>query len=220
MSTSVAIVEDDPQFRAAFAAAVAAASDLTLAWSAVDGTDAIARLATNVPDVLLVDLGLPRTPGIEVIRHAAVTHLNCDILVVTVFGDERHVLESIEAGACGYLLKDAGPEDFVRHIRMIRAGGSPISPVIARQLLTRFQARPAEASGESTSAAPDPSLSERERSVLSYIAKGFTFEEIAGLLSVSRHTVTTYVKRIYRKLQVNSKTEAVYEGRRIGLVRD
>jgi DNA-binding NarL/FixJ family response regulator len=158
-------------------------------------------------------------------------------MVVTVFGDERHVLESIEAGATGYLLKDSLPNDFVEQIRLLRAGGSPISPIIARQLLARFQAAgalPAPVRSGTTGAAREPAppveadvavgdgpgLSEREQSVLALVTKGFTYDEIAGLLGVSRHTVMTYVKRIYRKLQVNSKTEAVYEARKLGLVRD
>jgi DNA-binding NarL/FixJ family response regulator len=242
----ILIVEDDAKFRAAFAAAVGAAPDMRVLGAAANGRQGIAMLDDHAPDVLLCDLDLPDIRGLEVIRHAAAHLPACDIMVVTVFGDERHVLESIEAGATGYLLKDSLPHDFVEQIRLLRAGGSPISPIIARQLLLRFHAAPARATAASQPEAADaaaraerdpavpdrvataadhadlvaPGLSERERSVLSLVAKGFSYDEIASLLAVSRHTVMTYVKRIYRKLQVGSKTEAVYEARKLGIVRD
>jgi DNA-binding NarL/FixJ family response regulator len=221
----IVIVEDDAKFRAAFAAAVAAAPDMRVLGAAANGREGIAQLDRHAPDVLLCDLDLPDIRGLEVIRHAAAHVPGCDVMVVTVFGDERHVLESIEAGATGYLLKDALTQDFVEQIRLLRAGGSPISPIIARQLLARFQAGTQHAASVAQPESADaslaaPELSERERSVLALVAKGFTYDEIAGLLAVSRHTVMTYVKRIYRKLQVGSKTEAVYEARKMGLVRD
>jgi DNA-binding NarL/FixJ family response regulator len=132
-------------------------------------------------------------------------------MVSSVFGDETHVLRSIEAGAVGYLLKDSEPVSIVDQIRSLRAGGSPISPLIARQVLSRL--RPA--------AGPvDSILSARESEVLVYITKGFSYDDIVRLLQVSRPTVMTYVRRIYAKLQVNSKTEAVYEARKLGLTRD
>lgn len=223
----IVIVEDDAKFREAFARAIEAAPDMRLLGAAANGAQARALLAAQRPDVLLVDLDLPDTRGLELIRLAARDHPDCDVMVVTVFGDERHVIESIEAGASGYLLKDTLPADFVEQIRLLHAGGSPISPVIARQLLTRFQGvRPAAAGPADPTAVPeagDPppaALSEREHAVLALVTKGFTYDEIANLLKVSRHTVMTYVKRTYRKLQVNSKTEAVYEARKLGLVRD
>jgi DNA-binding NarL/FixJ family response regulator len=91
------------------------------------------------PDILLVDLGLPDLSGIEVIRHGSRTLPACETMVVTVFGDEEHVLASIEAGASGYLLKDASEDNFLSGIRELMAGGSPISPIIARRLLKRFR---------------------------------------------------------------------------------
>lgn len=226
----IVIVEDDAKFRDAFARAIEAAPDLRLLGAAANGAQARALLAAQRPDVLLVDLDLPDARGLELIRLAARDHPDCDVMVVTVFGDERHVIESIEAGASGYLLKDTLPADFVEQIRLLHAGGSPISPVIARQLLTRFQGVRPAAAGSADPADPtavpeagDPpsaALSEREHAVLALVTKGFTYDEIANLLKVSRHTVMTYVKRTYRKLQVNSKTEAVYEARKLGLVRD
>ena len=219
MSLGVLIVEDDAKFRDAFARAVEAAPDMRLLGTADDLPAGLAALDALRPDVLLVDLGLPGGSGTALIRHASITLPRCDSMVVTVFGDEQHVLAAIEAGATGYLLKDTRPADVAEQIRVLRAGGSPISPVIARRLLTRFGA-PAPPGAVAAAQPGDATLSAQERQVLTLSAKGYSYDEIAGLMTVSRHTVTTYVKRSYRKLQVHSKTEAVYEARRLGLVDD
>jgi len=215
---SIVLVEDDPKFRDAFTRAIAAASDLRLHGAAADAAEGLRLLEQSPPDVLLVDLDLPDRPGLDLIRHVARHLPDCESMVITVFGDERHVIESIEAGASGYLLKDSLPADFVEQIRLLHAGASPISPVIARQVLTRFKApKPVPPPAET---AEVPALSEREHEVLTLATKGFSYDEIAGLLAVSTHTVMTYVKRIYWKLQVHSKAEAVYEARKMGLLRD
>ncbi len=210
----VVIVEDDAKFRSAFARLIEATPEMELLGTAATLAQGMDLVRRRMPDVLLVDLDLPDGSGLDLIRHVASRSDTCDIMVITVFGDERHVIESIEAGASGYLLKDSLPEDFIEQIRVLHAGGSPISPVIARQLLARFVA-PVVAKSIDV-----PELSEREHSVLSLVTKGFSYQEIASLMRVSPHTVLTYVKRIYRKLQVSSKTEAVYEARKLGLVKD
>lgn len=216
MRHSVLIVEDDPRFRTAFADAVRGAAGLRLAGVADDLPEGLRLLEATEPDVLLVDIGLPSGSGIDLIRRAEERLPQCESMVVTVFADDRAVIDCIEAGATGYLLKDSQDIDIVEQIRLLCGGGSPISPAIARRLLTRMSGK---------NAAPGPSdpavtLSSQERSVLSMSAKGYNYEEIARLMSLSRHTVETYVKRIYRKLQVHSKTEAVYEARKLGLVDD
>ena len=215
---SVAVVEDDARFRQAFVQAIESAPDLKLAGAAADGAGGLALLKATRPDVLLVDLGLPDIGGIELIRYCARHLPECDVMVVTVFGDEQHVVGSLEAGATGYLLKDTLPEDIAEQIRTLHAGGSPISPVIARQLLSRLA--PSSPGAGAAPAEGAPALSDRELAVLTLATKGFTYEEIAQMMSVSKHTVMTYVKRSYRKLQVNSKSEAVYEARKLGLLRD
>ena len=213
MVYSVLIIEDDPQFRAAFTNAVLGAADLRLAGAADDLPDGIRLLEQTVPDVLLVDIGLPSGSGIDLIRHANQHFPKCDVMVVTVFGDERHVLQCIEAGATGYLLKDSKSIDIVDQIRALREGGSPISPMIARKLLGRFMHK--QCTSEIAHC-----LSAQERSVLEMSSKGYSYEEIAGLLGLSRHTIGTYVKRIYQKLHVHNKSEAIYEARKQGLLSD
>lgn len=213
MTLKVMIVEDDPIFLNRFCAIVAADADLELFAAVPNGAAALDALSRSAPEVLLVDLGLPDMSGINVIRETALRYPDTDILVVTVFGDEEHVLASIEAGATGYLLKDSLPDEFTQVIKSLREGGSPINPIIARQLLNRL--RPKQA------VAPVPSreLSARETEILTLIAKGFSFGEIAKLLEISTHTVTTYVKKIYQKLAVHSRGEAVYEASKMGLIR-
>jgi DNA-binding NarL/FixJ family response regulator len=218
--TTVMVVEDDPVFLTRFCGIVASEPELALLAAVSDLESARHILARQAPDVLLTDLGLPDGSGIDLIRETARAYPQTDIMVISVFGDEGHVLASIEAGATGYILKDSLPEEFVDLIQQLRAGGSPISPVIARQLLKRFRpAAPAPAaSGASPPAAAEAGLSPRETEVLSLIAKGFNFAEIARLLTVSPHTITAHVKKIYQKLAVHSRGEAVYEATKMGLV--
>lgn len=138
------------------------------------------------------------------------------------FADDEHVLGSIEAGATGYLLKDASAARIAAAIHEVHAGGSPISPSIARRVLARFRGGPAAAAvaGPAVAVAPaEPSpLSERETELLRLIAKGFSFDAVAEPLSISPHTVVTHVKNIYRKLAVHSRGEAVHEARQMGLL--
>jgi DNA-binding NarL/FixJ family response regulator len=213
----VALVEDDVNFQNALIMSMAAVPDMTLQCVAGTRTLGLQMLDQVPADVLLVDLGLPDGSGIDVIRAAHTKWPGCNIMVSTTFGDELHVMQSLEAGASGYLLKDSAPEKMIFEIRSLYAGGSPISPLIARQILKRFRhdelpaITVAPASGK-------PTLSAREREVLEHITKGFTSDEISVLMTVSRHTVLTYVRRIYAKLEVNSKAEAIFEARNQGLL--
>lgn len=212
----ILIVEDDPAFLDRFAGFVAATPDFDLLAAVPSGAAAVAALESMSPDVVLVDLGLPDMSGIDVIRATVKRHPGADVMVVTVFGDEGHVIRSIEAGATGYLLKDSVPGEFVELIRQLRAGASPISPMIARQLLRRLQ----QAVGpDETAPEGRPRLSARETDILSLLGKGFSFGEIARTFEISPHTVTAHVKKIYQKLAVHSRGEAVYEAARMGLLR-
>ncbi len=221
---NVLIVEDDAAFRDRYVATLANDQDFNVVASVGTAADGLAMLDLNKPDILLVDLGLPDQSGIEVIRHANKTLPSCECMVVTVFGDEEHVLASIEAGASGYLLKDATEDSFLSGIRELMAGGSPISPIIARRLLKRFHADAgmAESSPPSSDIVPvesDVTLSEREREILHLASKGYNYPEMGKLMGISPHTVTSHVKKIYRKLAVHSRGEAVFEANRMGLIR-
>jgi len=214
--TRILVVDDDDAFRESVCAAIARDDAMVLAAQVGNAEGAREAIACGEFDVALVDLGLPDGNGIDLIREIARTRPDADVMVVTVFGDEAHVLASIEAGATGYLLKRSLNDTLGATVRELRAGGSPISPVIARQLLHRFKK---DSPAPTTSAVVDDGgLSEREREVLLFIAKGFTVGEIANMLHLSAHTVATHVKHIYRKLAVHSRTEAVFEAGRMGLL--
>lgn len=214
MSIDVAIVEDDAAPRQRYVDLIASATDIRLLWTAQTAAEALRLLEAGVPDVLLVDLGLPDGSGLKVITRVKSRHPECEVMVVSVFADEEHVVGAIAAGASGYLLKDALADSFLNTIRELRAGGSPISPSIARIVLNRARPAPSAAAGEH----PECELADREREILVLVAKGFNFQEIGRLLEVSSNTVKTHIYRIYRKLSVHSRGEAVFEAKRLGLL--
>ena len=217
LPTRILVVDDDDAFRETVCAAIARDDALVLADQVSNVESAREAIANGEFDVALIDLGLPDGNGIDLIREIASTRPDTDVMVVTVFGDEAHVLASIEAGATGYLLTRSLNDTLGATVRELRAGGSPISPVIARQLLHRFK-KDTPAAPSQPAVVDDGGLSEREREVLLFIAKGFTVGEIANMLHLSAHTVATHVKHIYRKLAVHSRTEAVFEAGRMGLL--
>ena len=212
----VLLVEDDANTRERLATAIAGHPELAL--QAAVGTLAEARreLDRGRPAVLLTDLGLPDGDGTELIRELRKRGLETLPMVITVFGDEKHVVAAIEAGALGYLLKDGSPEYVGRSILELLAGGSPVSPAIARYLLRRFRSiETAVADGGSE----PPRLTERESETLRLIMKGFSYAEAASVMGVAESTVTSHVRSIYRKLEVHSRSEAVYEALQLGLVK-
>ncbi|MHA6831297.1 response regulator transcription factor [Ralstonia pseudosolanacearum] len=222
-SIRVAIVEDDPGFLDALTQALACAPDMHLTGVAGSRAEGLLLLDGAPADVLLVDLGLPDGSGIDVIEAAARKWRACSIMVSTNFGDETHVMRSIEVGAAGYLLKDSSAARILDEIRSLAGGGSPISPIIARQILARFRqggSRSAADEAPASASASSPLLSAREKEVLDLITKGFTAQEIAKLMELSHFTVRTFVRRIYSKLKVTSKAEAIYEARTLGLLAD
>ncbi len=256
----VFIVEDDPATRAFFASSVQRCPQLVLAGQAASVAEAcLALSAPSLPtegssaqasstqgmaiDVLMTDLGLPDGSGLEVIRYALAQHPRCEALVISMFGDEDNVLSSIEAGATGYIHKDAAPDDIAQSVLQLKAGHSPISPMIARRVLEKYRSmalnleqNEAIAQGNAAQAAiknrvsvdatavpyevdsGNPTLSQREHEVLERIARGFSYAEIAKLGNVSVNTVQTHIKNLYAKLAVHNKSEAVFEATRLGIL--
>jgi DNA-binding NarL/FixJ family response regulator len=209
----VAIVEDDPEMSARLAGAISRAEDMLVTGTAATVAGGSGLVEAGGFDVLLCDLGLPDGSGVQVIRQEADTGRDTDILVITVFADQSKVLDTIRAGARGYLLKDENLDDCIEAIREVRRGGSPISPIIARQLLN--QIRPMEESPQRISVSP---LSEREHEVLNLLARGFSYSECGEILRVSVNTIGAHVKNIYRKLEVNSRAEALFEANCQGIL--
>jgi DNA-binding NarL/FixJ family response regulator len=217
LPVSVALVEDDSRTRERFVNVIGAEPTLHFAFGAATAAQALDWLEDNPVDVLLVDLGLPDMSGLDVIRRCVRMQPACSVMVITMFGDEANMLLAFEAGARGYLLKDGTEADLAAHVLSLHAGGSPMTPIIARQLLSRWQAAmPATAAVPRT--APPDALSRREQQVLDLVARGFTYPEIAQQMGLSVTTVQTHVRNIYGKLGVHSKTEAVYEARACGLL--
>jgi len=216
----VALVDDDGGFQAAVASALDAVTDIVL--DSVCGTLAagLKLLEGNPVDILIVDLGLPDGSGIQLVKTAHSCWPHCNIMVSTTFADEVNVMRCLEAGATGYLLKDSSQQNLINELRQLHAGGSPISPLIARCLLTRFRNDQTAVAKPVDDTQATAVLSGREQEVLELITKGFTAAEIAKLLSVSHHTVLTFIRRIYAKLKVNSKTEAIYEARAQGILKE
>ena len=218
----VGVVEDDAASRETLVAMIGAQPDLGLALLATSRAEALALLPEAPLDVLLVDLGLPDGSGLDVIRAARAQWPDCSVLVSTIFGDEDHVLRSIEAGAMGYLLKDVSAAELAQEIRNLHAGGSPISPMVARKILMRAAATPSPIPVLAPVPAPLPepavALSAREREVLQLVSKGFTTDEAAAALGVSGTTVLTFVRRIYAKLQVSTRAEAIAVAHQRGLL--
>lgn len=212
----VLLVEDDPPTRGHLARAVEAHPDLALLGAAGSVAEGRAALESDPPDVLLTDIGLPDGSGIELIRAIRSLAPEVPAMAITALGDEKTVIAAIEAGAAGYLLKDGNHAEIGEAVMELLAGGSPISPSIARYVLRRLQKEATEP--VAAAAADAPKLTGREHEILSLIAKGFSFPEIAELLGISAHTVTTHVRHIYEKLEVGSRGSAVYEAVNLGLI--
>ncbi|MCE2744552.1 MAG: response regulator transcription factor [Burkholderiales bacterium] len=217
----VMLVDDDELIQQALRHAIETHPELNLVGQAFTLKEALGLVEKLQPEVVLVDLGLPDGSGLELIAHIHQHMPGCESMVLTVFGDESHVISSIEAGATGYLTKDTRTADILDRLKQLRAGGSPISPVIARRLLKRFRGAftPDQLPTSKTALNQEfTPLSEREQQVLEMVAKGFMQAEIADILGVSINTVSTYIKRIYKKLAVNSRTSAVHRANALGLI--
>ena len=215
----VMVVEDDPSFVQRLRTILEGDPRFELVSTAASVAEAHRVMDGTRFDVALVDLGLPDGSGLSVIRRMLERVRGCEVIVFTLFGDDEHVVASLEAGATGYLTKDAAPQEIVAGILQVRDGGAPMSPPIARRVLRRFRDASSGARAASGAEPSDvPARADREHQVLQFIAKGFTTAEIGGLLELSPNTVLTYVKRVYGKLSVHSRSEAIFEARQHGLV--
>ncbi|WAC27470.1 MULTISPECIES: response regulator [unclassified Ancylobacter] len=215
----ILLVEDDAPTRERLSDALAAASDFAVT-SVANLTDALAKLDEGMPRILLTDLQLPDGHGIELIRRVRRDSPGTDIMVISILGDEESVIAAITAGATGYLLKDAFQTDVAATVRELALGHSPISASIARYIVRRTQA--SLQPGPEVERRPTLNtarLTAREIDILWGIAKGFSYADIAEHLGLSRQTVPGHIKSIYRKLEVNTRGEAVFEAVQQGLIR-
>lgn len=216
---SVLVVEDDDLTRRSLCLAIESEPTLRLAAQFDSIAPTLQWLETESVDLVLTDLGLPDGSGVDIIRACVERCPNCDIMVITMSSDDESVIASIEAGASGYVLKDAGRVDIVRALLDLHAGGSPMSPLIARKVLERMRDSKAPATAATvTENAVANLLTKREAAILNLIARGDSYVEVARMLSVSVGTVQTHVKNIYGKLAVHSRGQAVFEAQRRGLL--
>lgn len=212
---SVLIVEDDAPTRWRISDALARTGEFEVA-EAANLSEARTLLARAEPRVLLTDLQLPDGHGTDLIREARARHPSMEIMVISILGDEQSVISAITVGANGYLLKDAFPADIADTVRDLVRGHSPISASIARYIVRRTQAEPGKPSVDPLSTVK---LTSREIDILWGIAKGFSYADVAAHLGISRQTVPGYIKSIYRKLEVNTRGEAVFEAVQQGLIK-
>jgi DNA-binding NarL/FixJ family response regulator len=218
----VLVVEDQTKILRNQLKLLEGSPEIEIVGTALSGESALEELTRTQPDVLLLDLGLPRMSGIDVTRQVKAARPNIEVLIFTIFDEEEKVLDAVRAGASGYLLKGTPADKIVEAIKEVHAGGTVIQPNLARRLLKHFRVgeeplpQPASASAREEPAIKP--LSEREKEILQLIAKGVSNSEAAKLLNLSKATIRTHLEHIYKKLEVTNRVEAVTEGIRKGLI--
>jgi DNA-binding NarL/FixJ family response regulator len=199
---TVSIIDDEKGLRESITTFVNGSSGFRCVSSYSSAETALKGLPLDKPDVVLMDINLGGMTGIECVERLKAVAPKMQVLMLTVYEDTDQIFKALEAGATGYLLKRSSPTKLLQAIREIHAGGSPMSSSIARKVVASFQK--SKASGEKPT-----HLSPREEAVLNCLAKGLTYKQIADQLNISIDTIRTYLRRVYEKLHVQSRTEAV-----------
>lgn len=203
MSIKIAIVEDDVELKNHFESVISSADDFLLMKSYVNAEDFISDFITLQPiDVVLMDINLPGKSGIQCIQELKLKNPSVQFLVCTIFEDSENLFNALCAGATGYILKNTDENELLNSIRLIHAGGSPMSPQIARRVVTSFPIKKTDTDLLSQ-------LNKREREILDLLSAGYRYKEISDKLFLGVDTVRTYIRNIYSKLQVHSRTDAV-----------
>jgi DNA-binding NarL/FixJ family response regulator len=200
VAIAVSIVEDDPQARKIIAGWIGSAAGFRLAGEWGDAESALKRLPENKPDVVLMDINLPGMNGVEAVRKLKADLPDTQFVMLTVYEDADHIYNALSAGATGYLLKQTPREELLDALGDVHRGGSPMTSNIARKVVQSFKHTPVPAGEE---------LSPREQEVLELLARGYLYKEIAERLNISVPTVNTYIRRMYEKLHVRSRAQAV-----------
>jgi DNA-binding NarL/FixJ family response regulator len=206
---NVSIVEDSEQVRGTLARLIDRAEGFHCLSQFANAEAALDAMPREKPDVVLMDINLPGMNGVECVRKLKQILPEVQVMMLTVYEDTQNIFNALAAGASGYLLKRTSRDELLAAIREVHRGGSPMTTHIARKVVQSFQA---------TTASPQPAenLSPREQEVLDCLAHGFLYKEIAEKLGISYETVHTYIRRIYEKLQVRTRTEAVAKFLRTG----
>jgi DNA-binding NarL/FixJ family response regulator len=200
MAIRVSVVEDDPQARELIAGWINRSQDFCCVSDHCSAEDALRLLPEAKPEIVLMDINLPGMNGVECVRQLKPRLPEAQFVMVTIYEDSDHIFHALQAGATGYLLKQTERADLLAALRQVHAGGSPMTPNIARKVVRAFQ-----------QSAPEPmtQLSVRENEILDLLAHGYLYKEIADKLGIKVATVDTHIRRIYEKLQVRSRSEAI-----------
>lgn len=208
----IGILEDDPDMQAYLSYVIEGSDGYEILFIETHLSEALKHIENGLmPDFCLVDLQLPDGSGVDFIRFVT-SKSDCKCLVLTVLGDRTSVITSLEAGAHGYLLKDSTDRMIIKSVEKTLAGANPISPEAATHLLSLL------GTSEPTPLLQSETLSSKERDILTYFAKGLSYKETAKMMELSVHTINDYVKAIYGKLRVHSKSEAIFEALQLGLI--
>jgi RNA polymerase sigma factor (sigma-70 family) len=202
MPITVSIVEDSDKLRETLTRVLNRADGFRCVSQYANAEDALKDLPEIKPDVLLMDINLPGMNGVECVRQLKKIAPEIQVMMLTVYEDTENIFDALAAGASGYMLKRTAGKELLEAIREVKNGGSPMTTHIARKVVQSFQ-RSAAAEAQTES------LSEREQQVLDLLSQGLMYKEIADKLQISYETVHTYIRRIYEKLQVRTRTEAV-----------
>ena len=211
-SIRILIVDDHPIVRQGLATVLEQESDLSVVGQAANGVEAVAKARELLPDIILMDLQMPEMDGVEAINRIMAEELKAGIIILTTYDTDDHIFRGIEAGARGYLLKDSPPTEVVKAIRTVNRGESLIEPRVASRILDRL--------GQlSRGPTPESTLSRREIEVLEVMATEAANKQIANDLNIGQSTVKTHIVRIFNKLGVNGRTEAVAEAIKKGIIK-
>ena len=201
MNITVSIIEDDASVRQILTGWIDAAKGFHCLSAYGSAEGALASLPKEAPDILLVDINLPRMNGIECVRRLKPLIPKTQFLMLTVYADTDHIFNALAAGASGYLLKETGQKELIASLKLTYEGGAAMTSQIARKLVQSFQPQPGK---------PEPNgLTPREQAILKLLSRGDYYKEIADSLSISVHTVCTHIRHIYEKLHVRSRAQAI-----------
>jgi len=203
------IVDDHALFRRGLEMVLAAEDDIELVGEASDGAEAVEKAAESLPDVVLMDIRMPKSSGIEACRAMKEAAPSSKIVMLTISDEEEDLFEAIRAGASGYLLKDIPLDEVADVVRAVHGGQSLINPSMAGKLLTEFATLAKRDDEERAQQVPAPKLTDREMQVLKLVARGMNNRDIAKELFISENTVKNHVRNILEKLQIHSRMEAV-----------
>jgi DNA-binding NarL/FixJ family response regulator len=207
MLLKVAIVEDDLRWRTNLERLLQETGSLECVGSYGSGEEAVRDLPARRPQVVLMDINLPGISGVECTRQLRALLPETHIVMLTVYDDSDRIFHALQMGASGYLLKRASADEILQAVQDVHRGGAPMSAYIARKVVQSFQR-------ESPSTKPDEGLSKRESEVLGYVARGYSDKEVADALGLTAATVRSYLKTIYGKLHVHSRTQAILKASR------